>query len=296
MKHTPSHLMSRRLDRRQFLLASAIAASLATRPASRAIATQSHGHGGTPASVTDVDVTWHWTDDGAEVTPEITAGWNRVSIVNNRSAGAGQTHVLTLRLPDDITDEQMAGLMAEDAPFPDWARECYFPGIPDGVAPGASLDGYTWYAEGRYLWVDVFAGIGGEFTVGPADWNRLHPAPDISVDMVGMAFQGLDAPVAAGPLLWEAVNRDATWHEIVILKTPGSKTVDEIIDAMVNDGNWPMTGYGLRAGYGITSPGMSGMIALDLEPGDYAAACMAPDNFSGPPHALAGMIQPFSVE
>ncbi|HWV35906.1 MAG TPA: hypothetical protein VNZ55_09735 [Thermomicrobiales bacterium] len=289
------HVLSRRLDRRRFVLAPVVGA-LAIQPMSHAFATQSHDHATPDTATVDADVVWTWTDDGVEISSPIAAGWNRVSIVNNRSADMPSTHVLTLRLPDDATDAQVEELTTDGAPFPDWARECYYPGIPDGVAPGETLTGYTWYAEGQYLWGDIFSDLHGDFTVGPGSWNRPHPAPDVRVEMVEMAFLGLEKPLAPGKFLWDIGNRGATWHEMVILQTAEPMTADEALDAMMNDENWPPAGITLRAGYGITSPGMSGMIELDLEAGSYIAACMAPDNFDGPPHAIVGMIQPFVVE
>ena len=43
------------------------------------------------------------------------------------------------------------------------------------------------------------------------------------------------------------------------------------------------------------SPGNTVWAVLDLEPGDYIAICFVPDAESGAPHAMLGMIAPFTV-
>ena len=299
MSHYSENIMGLQLSRRRFTIVPAAVALTALLPTSGLAARMqgtpaSHAH---QTSTSEVDVTWTWTDTGAEITQGITAGWNRMSIVNNRSTDSPPTHVLSFRVGEDVTDQQIEDLVSsEDAPFPDWAREAYYPGIPDGVSSGASLEGYTHYVEGRYIWVDIFTGMGGEFMVGPGSWNRQQPAPDVHADMIDMDFLGLDDPLPSGTLLWEVANHGATWHEMVIMQLPDPMTSDEILKGLMSDENWPPTGYAIKAGYGITSPGSSGMIELSLDAGAYAALCMAPDNFEGPPHAMAGMIKPFMVD
>lgn len=302
-RSTLSRLVAARLDRRSAIRAAAIVAATSSF-ASRVITAQegspeaspAHDHDGA-AGVMPPEMRWTWTDEGADVPAEITAGWNRVVVENNRSM---PVHVLTFTIPDDVTLEELqTGLFADESePFPDWAREGYFPGIPDHVQPGTTLEGYTWYAEGRYVWVELFTGVSGELLVGPGSWNRYVPAPDVHLGMVEMTFLGLDAPLAAGPQLWEVANAGATWHEIKVMRIAGLMSGDEVLEtmmAMESFADYP-EGWADIGGYAITSPGARGLVHLDLEAGAYAALCFAPDNFEGPPHAFMGMISTFTVE
>jgi hypothetical protein len=298
-----SRLAAIRMDRRNVVRAAGIVAvtspfttgMLAAQEASPA-ASPHVAHGG-DADVMPPEMRWTWTDEGADVPAEITAGWNHVVIENSRSM---PVHVLTFTIPDDVTLEELQrDLFAdESAPFPGWAREGYFPGLPDHVRPGAMLEGYTWYAEGRYVWVDLFSGVSGELLVGPGSWNRYVPAPDVHLGMIEMTFLGLDEPLAAGPQLWEVANAGATWHEVMVMRIAEPMTGDEVLNALMaieSFDDFP-EGWADIGGYAITSPGSRGLVRLDLEPGAYAALCFAPDNFEGPPHAFMGMITTFTVD
>lgn len=140
MKLHSGNLMRTRMNRRRFALATTASVVMGLPPARTIVASQHvHTQEGSPG---EADVTWTWIDAGAEVTPEIAAGWNRMSIANNRSAGSPQTYLLTFRVPEGVTDQQIEDeLMADDAPFPDWAREAYYPGIPTVSLPGRRSTG-----------------------------------------------------------------------------------------------------------------------------------------------------------
>ena len=45
-----------------------------------------------------------------------------------------------------------------------------------------------------------------------------------------MSYMGLEAPLKAGPQMWEVANHGATWHEVMVLQTPELMTVDEVIE------------------------------------------------------------------
>jgi hypothetical protein len=126
----------------------------------------------------------------------------------------------------------------------------------------------------------------------------MTPMPDVHLGMVEMTYMGLDAPLKAGQQMWEVANHGATWHEVMVLQTPELMTVDEVIELILSTENADVLpeGYTVRGGYGVTSPGSAGYVMLDLPAGTYAAICFVPDNFEGPPHAIMGMITPFTVE
>lgn len=293
-----SRLAAMRMDRRNMLRVAGIAAvtsPFSTRPISAQEASPAaspHDAHGAGADRMPPEVRWTWSADGVDIAPEVTAGWNHVIVENTRDVGV---HVVTAKLPDDVTDAQLEELAAPEAPMPEWLLDKHFPGIPDTVEPGRIVEGYTFYEEGRYFWFELWTGASGELVVGPGSATRFVPAADVTVTMVEMTFLGLDEPLAAGPQLWQVDNRGGTWHEVMVARLAGPMTADEILEGLMAETLPEGDGAGPVAGYGITSPGFTGFLRLDLEAGHYAALCFAPDEWVGPPHAMMGMITTFDV-
>lgn len=293
-----SRLADVRVSRRNVVRATGILA--VTSPlAARLVAAQEASPAASPhdahaggAERTPPEVRWTWSAEGVEIAPQATAGWNHVIVENTRDIGV---HVVTAKLPDDVTEAQLTELADPEAPMPEWLLDKHFPGIPDTVEPDHTVEGYTFYEEGRYIWFELWSGLSGELVVGPGSATRHVPLADVTLTMVEMTFLGLENPLASGPQLWQVDNRGATWHEVVVARLPGPMTADDILEGLMAD-TWPDgNGTGPVAGYGITSPGFAGFLQLDLAAGHYAALCFAPDEWAGPPHALMGMITPFEV-
>ncbi|HEX2194576.1 MAG TPA: hypothetical protein VHK63_06450, partial [Candidatus Limnocylindria bacterium] len=51
-----------------------------------------------------------------------------------------------------------------------------------------------------------------------------------------------------------------------------------------------------QPGLGALSAGQTSWLALDLQPGTYVALCFVPDEQTGTPHALMGMVSIFTVD
>lgn len=253
--------------------------------------TASHDHGDGPSRPAP-ELVWDVTDDTITAPGDVRAGLNRVTLNNQTSA---DINILTVSVPPGISvDEVLAIALDPEAPVPDWIAESWLPGIPNNPAPGESVTGYAFYYPGTYVAFNIFGAAATTFTVEGDPWGVPAPASDVRVGMVEMAFLGIEGPIAAGPQTWEVVNHGATWHEIVLLTTPELWTPEEVLELIMTTDE-PPDGVGFLNGAGITSPGGTVWLDLDLAPGAYAAVCFAPDNFTGPPHAVLGMISTFEV-
>ncbi len=256
-----------------------------------------HGHEVSPSRPTP-DITVTLTDDALTFPPEVAAGINRVTFTNESS---GDGHVLTFRLPDDVDMEAlMADLSDPEAPMPEYLRDQHFSGIPDFPPIGGSQTGYVTYMPGTYIAVNIFGGQApGMFSVVGDPWGVMPPQADYEIGMVEMTYTGLDTPVTAGNGIWSLVNFGATWHEIMLIGMPELISADELLQFFLStesESDLTDAGYSQVGGSGIMSPGAQVWMEWDVKPGAYGALCFAPDNFTGPPHAMTGMIVTFEVE
>lgn len=102
----------------------------------------------------------------------------------------------------------------------------------------------------------------------------------------------------AGEQTWSLVNHGATWHEIMVIAMPELITPDELLEFFMSTESADDlidAGYFQVGASGIMSPGVQIWLDFELKPGAYGALCFAPNDFSGPPHALEGMISTFEV-
>ena len=260
-------------------------------------ATPDHGDHATGPGRAAAELTVTLSDTELVFPAEIAAGINHVTFVND---SAGDAHVLTFRLPDDVDlDDLLAVLADEEAPMPDYLRDQYFPGIPDYPPVGGSLTGYVRYEVGTYIALNNFGGqIPAFFDVVGRPWGVPAPLTTHEIGMVEISFLGLDEPVAAGDQVLSIVNNGWTWHEILLIGMPELISPDELLEFFLTTegpADLEAAGYFVVGASGIISPGTQVWLEVGLEPGAYGALCFAPDDFSGPPHALAGMISTFEV-
>jgi hypothetical protein len=93
-------------------------------------------------------------------------------------------------------------------------------------------------------------------------------------------------------------------HEVAILPVPTGASAETTTEALITwfDGG-DLTAIGPEweewtpieaGGVGVTSPGQTVWVALDLVPGTYAAVCFFPGG-TGQPHILDGMVRVFPV-
>ncbi|MGI8482937.1 MAG: hypothetical protein ACR2OU_01580 [Thermomicrobiales bacterium] len=259
-----------------------------------------------PVTVTPTDdgytypeVTWTVTNDAITIPETVASGINRVILANE---GTVDQHFFTLHIPDGTDLDQLMKDMADpNAPMPAWASTTLISGNPDWTLSGKTNEAFIAYDPGLYFVIDPFSGRFAQFTVeGAMPTDQVVPKADIEIGMIEMDFTGLEKPIPAGRHLWKISNDGTTFHEVLFLGVPVGATRDDIVAAITNSSgpDDAPAGYAFNGGgcgSGIISKGHAGWYYADLAPGSYAAACFAPMDWVGPPHALMGMIRPFTV-
>jgi hypothetical protein len=249
---------------------------------------------GLPEVVVTIDDAGFTLPDGA------TAGRTLMTV---RNTGTMDVHFFATRIPDEVSDAQLAEEMqSESEEDPPWFDMTTLPflGNPDWPAVGGEAQGVVDLLAGRWIFIDPLAGrnvailVVGEGTPTPV----AEPVAVVAITMQEMTFSGLDAPLAAGPQVWEITNSGALEHEIAIVSVPEGTTSQDVI-SMIGDmlkGAAPPETFAPVGGQGIASKGVTSWQSWDLPAGTYAAVCMSPmpgEDFE--PHALEGMVQVFTV-
>ncbi len=249
---------------------------------------------GLPEVVVTVD------DAGFTLPDHATAGRTLMTV---RNAGRNEVHFFAARIPDSVTDAQLAAEMqSESEEDPPWLDMTTLPflGTPDWPTAGGEAQGVVDLFAGRWIFIDPIGGrnvgflVVAEGTPTPA----AEPVADVTITMQEMSFSGLEEPVPAGPHVWKITNSGALEHEIAILEVPAGTTSEDVA-GMIRDmfaGDAPPTAFAPLGGQGIASKGVTSWQAWDLPAGTYAAVCMSPmpgKDFE--PHALEGMVQVFTV-
>jgi hypothetical protein len=134
---------------------------------------------------------------------------------------------------------------------------------------------------------------------------------DVSLTTSEYAFGGLPTELAAGPAVFTVQNIGEEFHEVLVMrKNDGvTETAEEILALPEEEAMTKATMVGAAFG----APGGTSFTTMDLEAGDYIAVCFLPQGATpelmaqmtgpesslppgaGPPHAMAGMVQEFTV-
>lgn len=124
----------------------------------------------------------------------------------------------------------------------------------------------------------------------------------VAVDAADYSFAGLPDELDAGVVSFELTNGGAEVHEMVLLrKNDGvTETFDELLALPEEEAMQKVTMVGLA---GPVPPGEPGYAVVDLEAGDYMAACFIPVGTlsfdgpppEGPPHMMQGMTHQLTV-
>ncbi|MEZ4565055.1 MAG: hypothetical protein R2853_20205 [Thermomicrobiales bacterium] len=240
-------------------------------------------------------------DDAGFTLPDYAAAGR--TLVTVRNTGSKELHFFATRIPDEVTDEQIAAEMQADSEDdPPWFDMTSLPflGTPDWPAAGGEAQGVVDLLAGRWVFIDPIDGRDvailavSEGTPVPA----VEPAAEVVITMQEMSFAGLGATLPAGPHVWKITNSGALEHEIAITKVPDGTTNTDVI-GMIGDmltGSEPPSTFAPICGQGIASRGVASWQAWNLAAGTYAAVCMSPMPGEGfEPHALEGMVQVFTV-
>ena len=290
------------MDRRTFLLQTAGATALAVaagaiRP--RALFAQSAPPVADLASLGLPEVTIAVDDAGFTAPSGTTAGRLLMTVEH---AGGKPLHFFAVRVPDEVSDEQLAADQASAAE-PAWVdmTKLELLGTPDWPPPGGRAQGVVDVSAGRWMLVDPTDGRDvALWTVGAGSGGApaAEPAADVEVGLAEMDFTGLDRPVPAGPRVWKITNRGALEHELALLPVPAGSTKDSVVQAIADllQGKGDPSQFAPVGGQGVASKGVTSWQRFDLEPGTYAAVCMSPmPGTDYAPHALEGMVEVFTV-
>lgn len=237
-------------------------------------------------------------DAGFTLPAHVVAGRTLLTV---RNTGSTELHFFAARIPDEVTEEQLARDMQSDGD-PAWFDMTTLPflGTPDWPPIGGQSQGVVDLTAGRWVFVDPLAGREvAILVVGEGGGTKApEPAADVEISMTEMAFTGLDASIPAGPRVWRITNTGALEHELALLPVAGGTTRDEVIAMIASmlTGTPTPTVFAPIGGQGIASRGVTSWQRFDLPAGAYAAICMSPmPGADFEPHALEGMVQIFTA-
>lgn len=239
-------------------------------------------------------------DAGFTLPDNATSGRTLMTV---RNTGTSDVHFFATRIPDEVSDAQIAAEMASESEAdPPWFDMTTLPflGTPDWPPVGGQAQGVVDLLAGRWIFIDPLGGRNvAILTVAKGTpVPTVEPVADVLITMQEMSFSGLDTPLVAGPQVWQITNRGALEHELALVAVPAGATSQDII-GMIGEmlaGAAPPETFAPVGGQGIASKGVTSWQLWDLPTGSYAAVCMTPmpsEGFS--PHAMEGMVQVFNV-
>lgn len=205
--------------------------------------------------------------------------------------------------PTATEDEIAAGLKA-------WADETMKPLVADAVA--VTPDEIRADIEIMTAAVDqMAAGDPGAFDVPDVEAasDRVHQY-DLdtcgwtthAVEATEYSFANLPDELPAGTTSFEFSNEGQEVHELILVrKNPGVTDSAEVLLALPQEE--AMAKVTMLGSPAFAVPGASDYKVLDLEPGQYIAACFIPTGMTsddgpppeGPPHFTQGMVAEFTV-
>ncbi|MDQ6909119.1 MAG: hypothetical protein M3176_20045 [Chloroflexota bacterium] len=280
---------------------SAIASSVNPTAASGSAAAST---GGLPTMVIEA------FDFGFRTLGSIPGGPTRVQMKNT---GKEQHHAQFMLLNAGVTPEQLGASFAKgEQGLGDVFGLVTQTGGPATVSPGSSsTDVILDLKEGQYMIACFVPGADHiphvakgmlmplKVTAAPA---AAAPAPAVNGTITLFDFNfTMPDTLPAGKSMYTVTNTGAQFHEFRIGQLAPGKTLADAkasLDPAPNTpppaGSPPFIPVG---GMNALSKGNSGIVVLDLTPGEYVALCNVPDQSkpNGDPHVHLGMIKAFTV-
>jgi plastocyanin len=128
------------------------------------------------------------------------------------------------------------------------------------------------------------------------------PAADVNVKMSDMKYTIAETTIKTGPQSWEFTSDSTQSHHVVIARTTGPVTPDEVeawAQGMFTGTPTPnskMDGMEWVGYTALLSGGQTVRTEFDFDPGNYVLICFIFDPETQMPHLMHGMSTPFVVE
>jgi hypothetical protein len=228
------------------------------------------------------------------------------TLVRLENVGEESWHGFMLRVPEDVTDEQVVADLGPEAEAPPpWLFEAIYPGFPGETLPGQTSLALVDLRPGRYIvlgdTVQPFEVVGDVATPG-ATPEAERPVVDGTVRLFDFNFE-FPETIAAGRQVWTVTNIGEQPHELLLARSPQPVTAEQVMELMAGEseeatptGGGPSFGdFEPVGGIGWLSPGVTAWTEVDLAPGTYVALCFVFDPETGLPHVAMGMVAVFTV-
>ena len=238
-------------------------------------------------------------DHTFEAPDTISSGPMTIRLVNE---GPDLHHVWLVRLESGRTVGDLVSLPVRgEQAMPDWAVD--FGGTNTPGAPGEPTVATIDPKPGDYAMICVIQAPDGQLHImkgmfrplvvvpgdGPA---AAMPAADLVMRLDDYSFE-TDRPITPGHDTIRVENVAAQAHEVVIVRLQPRRTAGDFLNwVMTREGEAPGKPVGGVAGL---ARGVSNVIAVDFEPGEYALLCFVPDAGDGQPHVAHGMLKQFRI-
>ncbi len=244
-------------------------------------------------------------DYGFKTLGSIPGGMTRVQMKNT---GTELHHGQFMRLNTGVTLDQLGAAFAKG---PDAALGLVTQtGGPATILPGGTSEVILDLTEGQYMIACFIAGADHvphvakgmlmplKVTAAPAA-AAPTPAVNGTITLFDFNFTMPDT-LPAGKSMYTVTNTGAQFHEFSIGQLPPGKTVDDVKAMFAAPSVGPPNGPPPvipMGGMNALTKGNTGIVVLDLTPGNYVAICLVPDQSkpNGDPHAHLGMIKGFTV-
>lgn len=230
----------------------------------------------------------------------ITAGWTRLQLNNE---GPDYHHIQLVKLSDGYSADELIAAFNESPILPQWADEVGGPNPPEA---GQSSQATVYLEAGDYVLIctvpdrqgvpHIQHGMVKVLTVETTQKETaVQPKADATVDMLDFSFN-LSAPLQTGEQTIRVNNTGAQGHEVFLAKLAPGRSMEDFLTSFAPDAAFDAPVWEARGGLSVIEPGAHGYFTVDLEPGQYVLACFAPDEGSGMPHLMMGMVQEITVK
>jgi hypothetical protein len=247
-----------------------------------------------PPTVIDIDAA-----DFAFTTPDsLPAG---LVTLRMRNHGQEAHHGQFLRLKDGVSLDQFMSALQRGAE-PEAAAMVFAEGGPGLIDPRFTAEVSLDLKPGEYILACFVPGPDGVPYLAKGMLKPVQVVPSTTVSTTPSITASLtvrdftiDMPESLPPgrSTYRVTNLGPQPHEIGIVRLSPGATVEDILGFYKRPtGEPPFQSVGGINGLDV---GGSGLMTLDLQPGEYAAVCLIPDPASRVSHVHLGMIHRFSV-